>query len=185
MPTIRPARREDAAAIAAIYAPYVRETAVSFETTPPDTEEMSRRIEACMAMYPWLVAVDDERISGYVYAGRYSGRAAYDWSAETTVYLHPDYHRKRIARRLYETLFGLLKRQGVHGLFAMITLPNEASVGLHRSLGMREIGVYREVGFKFGAWRDVLSMGMTLSDHTPEKPLTPFPRLTLDERDFG
>jgi len=185
MPTIRPARPEDAAAIAAVYAPYVSETAISFEITPPDAEEMSRRMTACMAVYPWLVAEDNGRIAGYAYAGRFSGRAAYNWAVEVTVYLHPDYHRKHVGRHLYQTLFGLLGLQGVHGLFAGITLPNDASVGFHRALGMREIGIYREVGFKFGEWRDVQWMGKTLSDRAlPIGPLIPFPRLTLDRQDF-
>ncbi|OAI30856.1 hypothetical protein A1351_00550 [Methylosinus sp. R-45379] len=185
MPTIRPARPEDAPAIAAVYAPFVSETAISFEITPPDAEEMSRRMTACMAVYPWLVAEDGGRIAGYAYAGRYSGRAAYDWAVEVTVYLHPDYHRKHVGRHLYQTLFAILRRQGVHSVFAIITLPNDASVGLHRASGMREIGIYREVGFKFGEWRDVLSMGMTLSDRAlPIGPLIPFPQLTLDRQDF-
>lgn len=175
MSLIRPARPTDAAAIAAMYAPYVMDTAISFETTPPDTAEMSRRLTACVATHPWLVADDGGRIAGYAYAGRYSGRAACDWSAEVTAYLHPDYHRRGLGTRLHQTLFEILRRQGYHALFALITLPNAASIALHRKLGMTEVGVYREVGFKFGRWHDVVSMGMTLTPDTiPTASPVPF-----------
>lgn len=183
---IRPASLDDAAAIAAIYAPYVSDTVISFETVPPSADEMAGRIETCLVRYPWLVADDGGRIAGYVYAGRHAGRAAYDWSADVTAYLHPDYHRQGLATRLYRVLISLLKRQGYHALFAGITLPNAASVGLHRSFAMEEVGVYRQVGFKFGQWHDVLWMGMTISDGAaPENSPTPFPELDLEDRDFA
>jgi phosphinothricin acetyltransferase len=174
---IRPASPGDAAAIAAIYAPYVTNTAISFETTPPDAVEIAQRMTAYLATHPWLVADDGGRIAGYVYAGKHRGRAAYNWSAEVTAYLHSDYHRQGLGTRLYRMLFEILQRQGFHALFAQITLPNVASVALHRALGMTEVGIYREVGFKFGRWHDVMSMGMTLSpDNIPTVPPVQFAR---------
>jgi len=171
MPVIRAAKTGDAAAIAAIYAPFVAETVVSFELTAPDAGEIARRMAAGIATHPWLVAEDAGAVAGYAYAGRFNARAAYDWSAEVTIYLAPDYRRRGLGRRLYDALFRLLRRQGFHSLFALIALPNEASLGLHRACGMREIGVYREVGCKFGQWRDVLSMGMTLNEaRAPARP---------------
>ena len=139
-----------------------------------------------MATHPWLVADADGRVAGYAYAGRHQARAAYDWSAEVTVYLHPDYRRQGLGGRLYRTLFRLLRKQGFHCLFALIALPNEASVGLYAACGMREIGVYREVGFKFGQWRDVLSMGAVLSDErAPASPPIAFAELELSDGDFS
>jgi phosphinothricin acetyltransferase len=130
---------------------------------------------AGLLTHPWLVADDNGRVAGYAYAGRHSGRAAYDWSAEVTVYLHPDYHRQGLGKRLYRTLFDILQRQGYHALFALIAMPNDASIALHRSLGMTEVGIYREVGLKFGRWHDVVSMGMTLPLHgVPASAPVPF-----------
>ena len=173
---IRPAVAADAKAIAEIYAPYVRETVISFEETPPDAAEIGRRMAETMRIYPWLVAEEDGRIAGYAYAGRQSARAAYAWAAEATVYLHPDYQRRGLGRRLYQALFAVLKAQGVHSLMAIIALPNEASVALHRALGLEEIGVCREAGFKFGAWRDVMFMGTVIgargSPHAPPRPFS-------------
>lgn len=175
---IRIAEPDDAAAIAAIYAPYVRETAITFEIAPPSAEDYHRRIEACLRTHPWLVAQKGGRITGYVYAGRFSSRMAYDWSAEITAYLDRDFHRQGIGKRLYAALIGLLGEQGHHALYAGITLPNDASVGLHRAIGMTEVGVYREAGFKAGIWHDVGWFGMTISPTLPPKtaPLT-FPEL--------
>lgn len=179
MLTIRKATEGDDAALAAIYAPYVSGTVISFETVPPTAEEFRLRIAHCLPTYPWLVADVKGRTVGYAYAGPHSGRAAYNWSADISVYLAPDHHRRGIGRSLYDALIALLRHQGYHALFAGITLPNEASIAIHSALGMREVGIYREVGFKFGQWHDVLWMGMTIS--SPAPPLTqptPFSALT-------
>ena len=164
---LRRADLSDASAIAAIYAPYVVSTVISFELEPPSETEMRARIVEISATHPWLVADDGGHIAGYVYGSQHRARAAYQWSADVTAYLHPDYQRKGLGRRLYGALFALLERQGFHSLYAGIALPNDASVGLHRAMGMREVGVYTQVGFKLGAWRDVLWMGRTLGYGEP------------------
>ncbi len=175
---IRPATSGDAASIAEIYAPYVLETVISFEATPPDSEEMGRRIAAITAAYPWIVAEQGGRIAGYAYAGRHNARAAYDWSADVSVYLHADFHRRGLGRRLYERLFRVLQAQRCHALFSMITLPNAASIALHRSLGFYDIGTFRDAGFKFGQWRDVFIMGAKIDERaTPLAPFTPIREL--------
>jgi len=175
---MRIAVTDDAASIAAIYAPYVRETAITFEIEPPSAQDFARRIDTCLSTHPWLVAVSGQRIAGYACAGRFSWRAAYDWSAEISVYLDRDFHRQGIGRRLYRALIGLLREQGYHSLYAGVTLPNEASAGLHRAIGMAEVGVYREAGFKDDRWHDVGWFGMTISDSASPSavPLT-FPEL--------
>jgi phosphinothricin acetyltransferase len=152
---VRLAEPADAAGVQAIYAPIVRDTAISFEVDPPSVEETSRRIASTLPSWPWLVCSDDGDILGYVYAGRHRERAAYRWSVDVTAYIHERARRSGIGHALYSTLLSLLELQGYHRAHAGITLPNEASVGLHESMGFSPIGVYPAVGHKFGAWHDV------------------------------
>ena len=175
---IRIARAEDGADLAAIYAPIVRDTAISFEIEPPTAEEMAARVVATLPTYPWLVWEEGGRAVGYVYAGRHAARAAYRWSAEVTAYIAPEFHRRGIGRTLYGALFDILRRQGFHAVYAGVTLPNTPSVALHEAVGMKPVGVYREAGFKFGAWRDVGWWGMTLdSAAAPSGEPIPFSEL--------
>ncbi len=153
---IRPATPDDAQAVLAIYAPLVRDTAISFELEPPDLAEMRARIAKTLPVLPWLVSEDAlGDVNGYVYASKHRERAAYQWSVDASVYVDPAHHRRGIAGALYGRLFTLLRLQGFHAVHAGITLPNPGSVGLHESLGFRQVGVYRGVGYKMGAWRDV------------------------------
>jgi phosphinothricin acetyltransferase len=153
--TIRLATPEDAEAILAIYAPVVRDTAISFEVEPPTLLAMQERIAQTLRHLPWLVCDRQGEVLGYVYASAHRARAAYQWSVDVTVYIHQEVRRTGIGRALYTALFALLARQGFAQCFAGITLPNPASIGLHESLGFQPIGVYREVGYKLGAWHDV------------------------------
>ncbi|WP_366919411.1 arsinothricin resistance N-acetyltransferase ArsN1 family B [Hydrocarboniphaga sp.] len=146
----------DAAAIHAIYAPLVASTGISFETRAPSIEEMQKRIATTLAHYPWLVAIDDrDQLLGYAYAGAHRAREAYQWSVDVSVYVAAGAHRLGTGRRLYRALFGILRVQGFVNAYAGIALPNQASIALHEALGFKPIGVYRNVGFKLGAWRDV------------------------------
>lgn len=155
MGRVRVASADDAAAIAEIYGPYVRDTAISFEETPPSVAAMRTRIETTLSAYPFLVFEDAGRVVAYAYASRHAERAAYRWSCDVAVYAAPHVQRRGIGQALYTQLFATLSRQGVHSAYAGITLPNEKSVGLHEAMGFEHLGVYREVGFKHGAWRDV------------------------------
>lgn len=141
--------------MAAIYAPVVAETAVSFEVDPPDADAMARRIETTLARLPWLAAEDGAGLLGYAYAARHRERAAYAWSVDVSVYVAERARRRGVGRALYEPLLALLDALGFHRAYAGITLPNEASVGLHAALGFRFLGRYGEVGWKLGAWHDV------------------------------
>jgi L-amino acid N-acyltransferase YncA len=169
---IRTATPDDAAAVAAIYAPIVEQTPISFELEAPSLEEMRSRIERTLLRLPWLVSVDGEGVvDGYVYAGAHRERPAYQWSVDVTAYVREDVRRTGVGRRLYTELFDQLRVLGYCQAFAGITLPNPASVGLHESLGFERIGVYRSVGFKLGQWRDVGWWQMTLrSTARPEAP---------------
>jgi L-amino acid N-acyltransferase YncA len=152
---IRPATTTDAEAIQRIYAPFVLETAISFEDVPPSVDEMAGRIISTVRTYPWLVAVISGKVCGYVYASPHRERAAYRFSADTTVYIAPEAQRRGIGHALYAELLPELTRRGIHMAFAGIALPNPGSVALHESIGFVPVGVYREVGFKFGRWHDV------------------------------
>jgi L-amino acid N-acyltransferase YncA len=151
---VRPATAADAAGVAAIYAPVVAATAISFEEDPPAPDEIGRRMLAGPRL-PWLVADDGGRVAGYAYASAHRGRPAYRWSADCSVYLDPAYRGRGLGRRLYERLIAEVRDLGYRSLFAGIALPNPASVGLHEALGFRPVGVFRDVGYKHGAWRDV------------------------------
>ncbi|MFP3712813.1 GNAT family N-acetyltransferase [Puerhibacterium sp. TATVAM-FAB25] len=166
--TLRDASPADAAACAALYAPYVSGTAVSFEDVPPSGTEMARRIEAYGASHAWLVADLDGALVGYAYAGPYRPRPAYRWTAESSVYLGLDAPRRTGAgRALYAALLERLAARGYRQVITGITLPNDASVGLHRALGFVEVGVERQVGWKLGAWHDLLRMQRSLVPGAP------------------
>jgi phosphinothricin acetyltransferase len=174
---IRPADpATDAAACAAVYAPYVLDTAISFEEEPPGEAEMRRRIESTAARYPWLVAEDDGRVVGYAYASQHRERAAYRWAVDVAVYLDPSCHRRGIGRALYEALVDELAGQGFRIACAGITLPNPASVALHQKLGFEFVGTYRRIGWKSGSWHDVAWYQRPLgpaNDGPPDEPGPP------------
>lgn len=155
MAEVRDASERDAAACAAIYAPYVTDTAISFESDPPTPEEMARRIAAAARTHAWLVLEDEGRVVGYAYGGPYKARAAYRWSCEVSVYVERGRRRTGAGRSLYEALFTRLAARGFRTVVAGMTVPNEASVGLHRAMGFEPVGVYRRIGWKNGRWHDV------------------------------
>lgn len=175
---IRVASADDAAAVAAIYAPYVLDTAISFEETPPSPDEMAGRIAATLATYPFLVAEQDGAIVGYAYGGAHSARPAYRWSANVSVYVDGGAHRRGVGRSLYTALIDHLRRQGMHSLFAGIALPNDKSVGLHEALGFVHLGTYQDVGFKLGRWHDAGYWRLGLRTGAPTSDPTPFAALS-------
>ena len=166
----------DAKACAAIYAPYVRDTAISLEEVAPTPAEMAARIDRTSKTHPWLVAEDSGEVIGYAYGSQHRERTSYRWATDVAVYVAPQSQRCGAGRTLYETLFGLLAQQGYRIACAGITLPNEASVGLHEACGFKPVGVYRRIGFKLGAWWDVgwwqRALAGDADDGTPSEPLT-------------
>jgi phosphinothricin acetyltransferase len=163
---------DDAAQIREIYAPNVTDSFVSFETEAPTLDEMRSRIAKTLASHPWLVHDEDGRILGYAYASRHRERAAYQWSCDVSCYVRPQARGRGIGKALYTRLIELLEGQGFRNAYAGIALPNDASVRLHESVGFERIGVYRAVGFKHGAWRDVGWWGRRLGrlDDDPAPP---------------
>ena len=171
--TIRFAEPCDATAIAAIYAPIVESTAISFELTPPDAAEMWRRVVEFAPTHPWLVCDHGGELAGYAYARQFRARAAYAWAAEVSVYVHADHRRRGVGRGLYTSLLACLRVQGFRTAQAGITLPNVGSVALHEALGFRPVGVFHQVGFKLGRWHDTgwWELALTRTDAPPAPPL--------------
>ncbi len=159
MIAIRAATPEDAAAIAAIYAPYVLSGTVSFESEAPDTRQMRTRMTASDGLYPWLVATSgegaDAGVVGYAYAGRFRDRPAYRYVVETSVYMSGSVQGQGVGRLLYEALVDTLRAQGFTQAIGVIALPNDKSITLHEAVGFRRAGLYREIGYKHGQWIDV------------------------------
>jgi L-amino acid N-acyltransferase YncA len=182
---LRLARPDDAPAIAAIYAPIVRDTAISFEVDPPSAEQMRSRIEKTLEMFPWLVAERDGAVAGYAYASRHRDRLAYQWSVDVACYVHADARRGGVGKRLYTALMRILPQQGLHRAYAGIALPNAASVALHESVGFVHLATYREVGFKHGGWHDVgwweASLGAAAAHPEPPRALALLGPRVLDD----
>ncbi len=161
---IRTATPADAAALREIYRPYVETTAISFELEVPSIEEFQRRISVAVEGWSWLVAEVDGGQVGYAYASAHRTREAYRTSVETSAYVREDCQRQGIGSALYTQLLSELRARGFGSAFAGITLPNDASVGFHESLGFELIGVFPRVGRKFGAWHDVAWFYRSIQD---------------------
>lgn len=172
---IRAANLDDAHQIAAIYAPSVEHSHISFEERAPSPGEMRERIRTYTQTHPWIVATEGDTILAYAYACAHRTRAAYRWSADSAIYVREDARGRGIGKGLYTELFRLLKLQHFHSIYAGITLPNEASIALHRSVGFTPVGIYREVGYKNGAWRDTSWWQLQLAgvQAPPDEPLLP------------
>jgi L-amino acid N-acyltransferase YncA len=170
---VRAACADDAEACAAIYTPYVTDTAITFETEPPSQAAMAARIAAASETHAWLVLQDGERVVGYAYGGRFHARPAYRWACEVSVYVELGRRRTGTGRALYEPLLERLRGRGYRIAVAGMTLPNAASEGLHRSLGFEPVGTYRRIGYKLGRWHDVAWMQLRLLDEDGAPPAEP------------
>ena len=182
---IRLATEADAPALLAIYTPYVRDTAVTFEYQPPTTAEFAHRIRRTLAQYPYLVREMDGTVLGYTYAGAFQPRAAYAWTAETSIYIHMEQKGRGLGGRLYRALERCLRAQGLQNLYACIAWPPEGdpfltreSVDFHQRMGYRQVGWFHQCGCKFGRWYDMVWMEKSLGHHAPE-PTPPHPFLML------
>lgn len=152
---IRPVSVADAAAIAAIYNPYIEQTVISFEEMPVSLNDMEARIRAIGAEYPYLVWEENNEVLGYAYLNKWKERLAYRFAVEDSVYIKKGHERKGIGEALLTRLIDEARRRSLHAMVAVITIPNERSVGLHEKLGFRKIGQLDEIGFKLGNWLDV------------------------------
>ena len=179
---IRSATPDDAAEILDIYAPYVRDTAITFEYDVPSLDEFRQRIAGTLLKYPYLAAVYNGRIVGYAYAGPFKTRAAYDWAAELTIYLAPSAQGKGVGRMLYAALEEALRKMGILNLYACIGYPHiedeyltRNSAEFHAHLGFEKVGEFHRCGFKFGRWYDMIWMEKLIGEHTGDQgPVQPY-----------
>jgi L-amino acid N-acyltransferase YncA len=153
--TIRSVERNDVEAITAIYNYYIENTIITFEEEMISVSEMASRIEAISIKYPFLVYEENGTIAGYAYATPWKVRSAYRYSAENTIYLHPDAKGKGIGSALFQKFLDEINKTGLHALIGGIALPNNASVALHEKFGFKKVAQFEETGFKFGKWIDV------------------------------
>ena len=169
---MRLATLEDANAILSIYVPYVLHTTYSFEEEAPDLESFKQRMRETMDRFPWLVYERNGIIVGYASASAFNPRSAYDWTAQTSVYVDEKYHGLGIGNALYIALLDILTYQGYCTAYALVVTPNEKSEKLHRSLGFKSGPVFKKVGYKLGQWHDLHWFYIHLNDHHdhPERP---------------
>lgn len=181
--TIRRAGPRDAEECRAIYAPCVENTVIPLEEVAPTADEMAARIAKTAALWPWLIAERAGSVAGYAYANEHSARAGYRWSANVSVYVGAQDRGTGVGTMLYRALFAVLEYQGYHRAHAGISLPNDASTALHRSVGFELVGVYPEVGFKFGAWHDVAWWWRALQPSRPNAgaPVPPIAMAAIDD----
>lgn len=185
---IRIAQEKDAARLLEIYRPYITDTAITFEYEVPSEEEFRKRIRYTLKTYPYLVEEQGGRIVGYVYAGAFKERAAYDWAVETSIYVEKEGHRHGVGRDLYEALEQALKLQGIRNAEACIAAPRGEdpylppdSIAFHEHLGYRLVGRFEKCAYKFDRWYDMVWMEKFIGDH-PEEPgavanIRPFPEI--------
>lgn len=174
MGSIRVAKPADSQAILDIYAPFCQPSSpVSFEVVPPTVDEIQKRMTIGLKDYPWLVYEQNGKIVGYAYADRHKSRAAYDWDVDVSIYLAESARGQGVGKKLYQFLFDGLRTLGYYNAYAGITLPNEASLALHKSMGFTLVGVFNNVGYKGGAWRDVAWFALRLQPYMiePAKPI--------------
>ncbi len=173
---IRAASAEDAPALLAIYAPYVRETCITFEYDPPSPEEFARRIAHTLERFPYLCALEGDEIVGYCYASPFHVRKAYEWTCESSIYLRTDARGRGIGSALQKRLEDILVLQGFRGLAACITFPNPESIAFHERHGFTLCAHFHRCGYKMGRWLDMVWMEKALAPRcgAPEE-VVPFP----------
>lgn len=185
---IRAAHREDAKALLEIYAPYVEQTAITFEYEVPDVAEFERRIEMTLERYPYLVAEVAGEPMGYAYASSFKSRAAYDWAVETSIYVNQNAKRTGIGKALYQELESILQKQNITNVNACIAVPNGAddeyltrnSVDFHAHMGYKIVGEFHQCGSKFGRWYNMVWMEKMIATHPePPMPFIPYPNVRL------
>lgn len=183
---IEPVEIEDAEELLAIYAPYVRDTAITFEYEVPSLQEFQDRIRNISAVLPYIKAVEAGKILGYAYAGKFKNRKAYDWSVEVTVYVRRDARRSGVGALLYGALEDSLKRIGVLNMNACIAIPQEEDEHLtkdsyyfHKEIGFELVGTFHNSGYKFHTWYDMIWMEKFLGPHKEEQEAVRFGEWTI------
>ena len=182
---LREACADDASRLLEIYAPYIEHTAITFEYEVPSVEEFKQRIINTLTMYPYIVALQNDRIVGYAYASAFHVRSAYAYNVEMSIYVDINERHKHIGRFLYEALEGCLRKQGFLNVNACIAYPQiedeyltKDSVRFHEKLGYEMVGTFHQCGYKFGRWYDMVWMEKMIGEHRNDQPaMIPFPEI--------
>src|SRR6185503_17081242 len=177
----RLANENDTKGILGIYAPYIINTSLTFESDVPSEKAFAERIKHYLDNWPRLVCEIDGKIAGYAYGSKYRERVGYQWCVECSVYIHDDFHGRGIAKKLYTALFEILKAQGYYNVYAGINLPNDKSVKLHEACGFKWFANYENVGYKLGKWKTVGWWQLIINDYTDE-PAPPCKFSELDKK---
>jgi Sortase and related acyltransferases len=178
--TIRLAERKDIPGILEIYSPYITDTSVTFEEEIPSEESFWKRMQGIMEELPFLVCEINGKIAGYAYASGYRSRASYRWSKEVSVYIHPDFQRKRVGHALYTSLNEIIRYQGIANLLAIVTMPNEPSVAFHEHFGYIKCAEFSKVGYKLNRWQNVGWFELFIQDENepPKERIIPLNEIT-------
>lgn len=179
MLNIRLVRPEDHGALLGIYQPYIESTAITFEYETPSRAEFAQRVREVVDRLPWLVCEDEKQVIGYAYASPFKKRAAYRWDVELSIYLAQEHTHRGAGTALYRSLLKLLTLQGYYNAYAIITLPNDASLALHRAFGFTQAGILHNAGFKLGRWHDVIYLEKSLRPYGSSIQ-SPLPLASLD-----
>ena len=171
-PQIRMAKESDAAALLAVYLPYM-ETTITFEYDAPSLEEFTRRVRSTLEEYPYLLCEENGEVLGYAYAHRFKPRAAYQWDAELSIYVSRTVYSRGIGQALYGALIDLLQAQGVRNVYGVITSDNERSLRFHKRMGFTDAGTHRKTGYKNGRWHDIVYLSRHLDGEDPPAPVRP------------
>ena len=186
---LRIASPEDARKLRDIYAPYVKKTAITFEYDVPTVKEFKNRIKTTLENYPYIVSLDKDEIVGYAYLGRFKARRAYDWSAETSIYVKEEFRGRGIGKILYQALEKTAQKQGIVNLFACVTnakIPDghqdNVSVGFHMHMGYKKVGTLEKCGYKFGKWYNMTVFSKTIGKRRKNMPpVVPFPETDVSD----
>lgn len=162
---IRTATLDDTRSILEIYTPYVLNTCITFETEVPSITEFKQRILNIQKKFPYLVLEENGIVLGYTYATKYKERSAYDWTVETSVYLHEDVQGKGYGKVLYTALEDALRAQGIVTMLACITYPNDSSIAFHKKMGFEQVAHFEKLGYKFNQWRDIVWMKKVINPY--------------------
>lgn len=174
----RRATEDDVVPILAIYAPYVTDSAITFEYDVPSEEEFRQRIRTISTEYPYFVCESDGQIIGYAYAHRHMERAAYQWNAEISIYIRQGFTGKGLGKTMCQALIDLLRLQGIRNVFSCVTIPNERSAHLHHSMEFSTEGIFQNAGYKCGKWQTIAWFRKNIAPYTNEPaPFLPISRI--------
>lgn len=184
MDKIRMANAADARSVLEIYTPYIEHTSYTFEIEVPSVDAFAQRILTYTESWPWLIYEVDGKTAGYAYATKHRERVAYQWCVESSIYIHDDFMHRGIGSRLYIALLAILAKQGVRNVYAVINLPNDASVNFHEKHGFRWFADYKNAGYKLGKWKTVGWWQKKLNEYSDD-PHPPQKMSELDTADVS